>query len=241
MPTANSAPQAAAAQRRPCVHPVLLKALCHPVILKALCTAPATKSALQVHQALRLPRILPSRLTKRCACHELCTTGSRSPAVTARPPGPPEGSAYCAYHEICTPRPPSAAPTTKSTLQVHQALRLPRNLHDRQPRPGGDHASTQYSSRLCVLRLSRNLHCRFTKRCAYHEICTPGSQSAAPATKSAQQAAAAQRLRLRRNLCTYQEICTAGSQSAVPATKSARQAAAAQHRPGVHRVLLKAL
>ena len=125
-----------AAQRRPHVHPVLLK---------ALFTAPATKCALQVHQVLCLPRNLHSRFTKCCACHEICTTGSRGPAATTRLPSPPEGSVYCACHEICTPGSPSAVPTTKSTLQVHQALCLPRNLHDRQPRPSGDHASTRSS------------------------------------------------------------------------------------------------
>ena len=67
-PATKSARQAAAAQQRPRVHPVLLK---------ALCTAPATKSAHQFHQALCLRRNLHSRFTKCWACREICTTGRR--------------------------------------------------------------------------------------------------------------------------------------------------------------------
>ena len=72
-------------------------------------------------------------------------------------------------------------------FEVHKVLCLPRNLHFEVHK---------------VLCLPRNLH---TKRCAYHKIGTSqsalrGSQSAAPATKSAHE----------------------GSQSA-PATKSANE------------------
>ena len=67
---------AAAAQRRPRVHPVLLQAL---------------------------PRNLRRRFTKCCACGEICATGSCGPVVTARPSAPLAGSVYCACHEICTP------------------------------------------------------------------------------------------------------------------------------------------
>ena len=125
VPATKSTRQAAAGQRRPRVHPVLLQ---------ALCTAPATKSALQVHQALSLPRKL--------LVHD------RQPRASG--------------HENCTP---SAVPPAKSALQVHE------KLHDRQPRASGDHTYTQSSCRLCVLRLPRKLHSRFTKRCACSEIC----------------------------------------------------------------------
>ena len=131
----------------------------HPVLLKALCTAPATKSALQVHKVLCLPGNLHSRFTKCCACHEICTAGSRGPAATTRPvlrlPRNLRSrfAECCACHKICTtgsrgPRQPRVhpvlvqtlctAPATKSALHVHKVLCLPRNLRDRQPRPSGD-------------------------------------------------------------------------------------------------------
>ena len=120
-------------QRRPCVHPVLLKAVhcafaqrrprVHPVLLTALCTAPATKSSPSAAPATRKaaaaptrsssPRLrrnnLQSRFTKHCACH---AKGSRGPAA---PTCPVLLTALC------------AEPAT-----VHQVLRLP---HKRQPRP----------------------------------------------------------------------------------------------------------
>ena len=87
----------------------------HPILLKALCTSPATKSALQVHQVLRLPRNLHcrftkcwachevcARFTKCCACHEIYTTGTRGPAATTRPPSPPEGSVHHSSHTSYT-------------------------------------------------------------------------------------------------------------------------------------------
>ena len=73
-----------------------------------LCTAPATKSALQVHRVLCLPRNLHSGFTKCCACH---TNGSRRPATTVRAAAGPGGSVYCACHE--TPGSQSAVPATQ--------------------------------------------------------------------------------------------------------------------------------
>ena len=56
------------------------------------------------------------------------------PAQCTEPSGGPDGrvvaaagSVYCACHEICAPASPSAV-----ALQVHKALRLPRNLRERQ-------------------------------------------------------------------------------------------------------------
>ena len=166
MPATKSARQAAAGQRRPRFHPVLLK---------TLRTAPATKSALQVHQVLCLQRNLHFEVhdaTKYCACHKIGARGSPSavPATkSARQAA--AGQRRRRVHPVLL-KALRTAPATKPTLQVHQALCLKRNLHNRQPRASGDHASTRSSSRLCVLRLPRNLHSRFTKCCACHEICT---------------------------------------------------------------------
>ena len=179
-----------------------------------LCTAPATKSALQAHQVLRLPRTLHCRFTKWCTCHEIYTQ--------------PHG----ACHEIYTPGSP--------TLQVHQVLHLPRNLYSATRRlahqvhcrftkccacreictqPHAAHAaqrrprapqlirealrtapaikSTLQANQ--VLRLPRNLHCKFTKYGAADPTKpTPGSPSTAPATKPTLQVHPA--LRLPRNL-----------------------------------------
>ena len=63
-----------------------------------LCTAPARKSALQVHQILR---------------HEIYAT-----------PAGLRGSVYCSCHEICAPGSPSAAPATKSMRQAYCATLL---------------------------------------------------------------------------------------------------------------------
>ena len=174
-----------------------------------------------------------SRCTERCACHEISTNGSRG---QWRPC--PGGSV--------------TAPATKSALQVHRVLRLP---HKRQPRPSGDHTRRSWLCVLRLrnfglqvhrlLCLPRNLLSRFTNCCAchtkrrapllvrealctaYHEICTPGAQSAVPATKSPFQVhqvlclPVAQR-RPRAPQLVREALCTA------PATKSALQ---------VHRVL----
>ena len=208
-------------------------------------TAPATKSALQVHQVLRLPRNLysatrgpaaptrsrrlcvlrlpqnlRSRLTKYCACHKICTSGSKSALSHAaqRRPRNPGGcvlrrprnlhsrlTKYCACHEIYT------------TLQVHQVLRLPRNLYSATHGPAvPTHAAADPGG---------SVHC------AGHKICTPGSPSIVPATKSTLQVH--QALRLPRNLysatrgpaapthaaadpggsvyCACHKICTPGS------------------------------
>ena len=80
VPATKSTRQVAPGQRRPRA-PQLVR--------EALCTAPATKSALQVHQAAA-PATKPTR----------------QPAAGQRRPRTPE---------ICTPGSPSAVPATKST------------------------------------------------------------------------------------------------------------------------------
>ena len=73
-------------------------------------TAPATKSALQLRQALRLPY----------------------DKMQLRPSGDHARRSWSGrLWTLCT------APATKSPLQVHQPLRLP---HKRQPRPSADQA-----------------------------------------------------------------------------------------------------
>ena len=171
-PATNSTRQAAAGQRRPRVHPVLLQAHCRLCVLRL----PRTLHSLQVHEVLCTRRNLHSRFTKCCACHEIyAATGQRRPRVhpsscrlcVLRLPRTLRSRFMkcCACGEICTPASPSAvpatkltAPATKSALQVHPVLRLPRNLHDRP----------------CVVRLPRKLRSRFMKCCACGEICTPG-------------------------------------------------------------------
>ena len=151
------------------------------LVREALCTAPATKSALQVHQALRPPRNLHGRQPRatraaadpggsaHCACHEICTPGSPTTIYTTGSRGQRRPCAPQLIQEaLCT------APATKSALQVHQALRLPRNLHGRQPLRTAP--ATKYALQVSqALRLPRNLHGRqprasgdhtLTKRCA---------------------------------------------------------------------------
>ena len=180
-----------AAQRRPRVHPLLLK---------ALSIAPVTQSAVPVAKSarhscrlcvLRLPRNLQSRprnlrsrFTKRCACGEICTTAQR------RPPFHP-----ALFHMVYSP-------ATKSALQVHQVLSLRRNLRKRQLRPSGDHTSIQPSCRLCVLRLPRicapaSPTTKAQRRPRVHPVLLQ-ALCTAPATKSALQVH--QVLCLRRNL-----------------------------------------
>ena len=92
---------------------------------------PATKSALQVHQVLRLPRraqrrprapqliqeALRTAPATKSALQEIYTASSRAPAATTRATAGPGGSGHCAPHEICTPGSPSAVPAMKSTRQ----------------------------------------------------------------------------------------------------------------------------
>ena len=171
VPATKTTRQAAAGQRRPRVHPVLLQLRVLPL--------PRNLHALQVHQVLCLPRNLHDRQPRASGDHT--STQSSCRLCVLRPPRNLHFrfTKCCACGEISTPVSPSAVPA--------------RNLHDRRPRASGDHASTQSSCRLCVLRLPRNLHSRFTKCCACGEISIPGSPSAVPATKSTRQAAAGQR------------------------------------------------
>ena len=157
-------------------------------------TAPATKSALQVHRVLRLPH---KRQPRPSGDHTrrswLCVLRLRNfglqvhrllclPHKTARAATGPGGSVYClprnlhsrctercACHEISLPGSPSAVPASGPAATTRAAAG-----------PGG------------------------SVYCACHEICTPGAQSAAPATKAA--AAAQRRPRapqlLREALCT---------------------------------------
>ena len=148
--------------------------------------APATQSTLQVHQALHLPRYLRSatrgpaaptraaadprrlclpqnlhsRFTKRCACHEICT---RPHAAQPRPSAP-----QLIQEALCT------APATKSTLQAHQVLRLPQNLHSRFTKCYACH-------QICTQP-------RATQRCARAPQLIQEALCTAPATKSALQA-----------------------------------------------------
>ena len=195
---------AAGATTRPPLnlHPTGTLPRVHPVLLQALRTAPETKSALQVQQALRLPGNLHDRQPRAsgdhastqsscssvyCACHEICTPGSPSavPATksarqaakcqrltTKSTPSPPAGSAYCPCHEICM-----HSRFTKCCA-CHEIYTTGSRGPVATTRPPNPHC------RLCVLRLPRNLHFRFTKCCACGEISTPGSPSAVPATKS---------------------------------------------------------
>ena len=158
-----------------------------------------------------------------CACRKIYICGSRSAASAtksalshARPSGAhprrttraaadPGGSVYCACHKIYTPGSPSTAPGLKSTLQVHQVLCRLRNLHSA--------GQAVPSLQLSLLRLSQYLRCRLTKYCACREIYSPGSPSAAPATKSAPSHAAQRRPRAPQLI--QEALCTA------PATKSA--------------------
>ena len=128
--------------------------------------AAAGPSTLQVQRALCLPRNLPSRFTKRCACH---TNDSRGPAAAQRRPRAPQ-----LFREA-----PCTVPATKSTLQLRRVLCLP---HKRQPRPSGDHGRRSCSGRLRVLCLPRNLHSRCTDCCACH---TNGSRGPAATTHAA--------------------------------------------------------
>ena len=170
-------------------------------------TAPATKSALQVHQVLRLPRNLYS--------------ATRGPAAPTR------------SRRLCVLRLPQNLRSS-----AHQVLRLPQNLHFRLEictQPRGPAAPTQ-SRRLCTAPAAKSgtpgspstapatkstRHCRFTKCCACHEICTQPHTAqrcprtpqlirealcTAPATKSALQAH--QVLCLPRNLhCRFTKRC----------------------------------
>ena len=160
---------------------------------------------MKVHKVLRLPRNL--RVKRRCPADA---------RAYIRPLGKqqaPHTVHMEVYKVLCLPR--------DLHTEVHKGLRLPRNLHMKVHK---------------VLRLPRNLHIK--RRCpadarAYirplgkqqaphtvhlevHKVlCLPrdgGSQSTAPATKSAHE----------------------GSQSAGPATKSAHQAPVPSRRQGVH-------
>ena len=105
---------------------------CHQLYTSTSKTpAPATKSALQGHKVLHLPRnracheICTPRPTKSCTCHEICTSRSTKKS--------------CACHEICAPRPIKSCayhwpPTLHFNMCIarstkycacHKTLRLP--------------------------------------------------------------------------------------------------------------------
>ena len=154
-----------------------------------------------------------------CACHEICTTGSRGPAATTLPPGPPQDAAHCACYEICTPGSPSAVPATKSALRgsrCHEVLRLPQNRRSRFTKCCACHEICATGSRGPAATTRPPGPPEGSAHCACHKTYTPGSPSAVPETKSAQQAAAGQR-RPRVHPVLLKALCTA------PATKSALQ------------------
>ena len=94
--------------------------------------APATKSALQGHKVLHLPRNLRSKATKSCACHEICTPRPTK-SCTCHEICASRSTKSCACHEICTPRPiKSCAYHRPPTLHfnIHKVLHLPRNAYD---------------------------------------------------------------------------------------------------------------
>ena len=114
-------------------------------------------------------------------------------------------------HEIRTQPCESAAPATKSPLDLAKILRLRRNLHPAKSVP--DLAR--------VLRLYLTM--RKCRGC--HEIRTPPCESAATAAKSVPDLANVLRLRrnLRLTLRKYRachEVCTQPCKSSAPATKS---------------------
>ena len=167
------------------------------LIQDALRTAPATKSARQVHQVLRLPRNLRS--------------ATRSPAAPTRAAADPGHSAHCACHKICIPGSPSTAPATKYACQVHHALRLSTRGPWAQLIQEALCTAPATKSAHQALRLPRNLHSRFTKRCTCHDICAQPrvAQRRPPAPRLIQGGFASHK------------ICTPDSPSVVPATKSA--------------------
>ena len=133
---------------------------------------PATKFALEVHQALCLPRnlhfevheICTSRFTKCCACHEICTSRFTK-CCTCHELWTSRFTKCCTCREICTSRfTKCCALRLRRNLhfEVHQVQCLPRNLH------------FDVHQALC---LPRNLQTSHMPKVTV--------QSAAPATKTA--------------------------------------------------------
>ena len=174
--------------------------------------------------------LLSFQLHRCCACHEICTW---------------RFTKCCACHEICTWR------FTKRCA-CHEICTSSAGA---QPTPGRTSDPLASSKVLCLPRdLRTEVHkvLRLPTKSA-HE----GSQSAAPATKSAHPAPAPSRRQgvhptpwQAAKCCACHEICTRrftkllpapatksaheGSQSAAPATKSAHQAPVPSRRQGVH-------
>ena len=139
--------------------------------------------SIEVHKVLRLPRNLPFEVHQVLCLPRTLHFEVRQVLCLPRNLRF-EFTKCCACHEICTSRLPR-----NLHFEVHKVLRLPRNLHCKVHK---------------VLHLPRNLHFEVHQECcACHKIiCTlrfttaipvtksahRGSQSAAPATKSANEA-----------------------------------------------------
>ena len=135
---------------------------CHEICISGSPSGvPATKSTRPAAAGQRRPRAPQLIQDSGSPSAVPATKSTRQAAAGQRRPRAPQ----LIQEALCT------APATKSALQVHQALCLPRNLHDRQPRASADHARRSWSGRLC------------------HEIRAPRliqeALCPAPATKSA--------------------------------------------------------
>ena len=147
------------------------------------------KSAVPAHKVLRLPRALQLKVLKvlrtKCrSCHETCCVEvlkvlclprnlhiQRTKCRSCHQTCYWRCSRCCACHEICSSSAQSAAPATKSVVEVRKVLRPPRNLQFQCTKCRSCHE-------ICYWRCS--------KCCARHEICTSRftSRSAAKAVCS---------------------------------------------------------
>ena len=113
---------------------------------------------MEVHKVLCLPR----DLTKRCACHEICTSSAGAQPTPGRTSDPLAGSKV-----LCLPR--------NLHMKVHKVLRLPRNLHIKRRCPADARAYIR------ALRLPRNLHVK--RRCPADARAQHSAKSLAPRDK----------------------------------------------------------
>ena len=184
--------------------------------------APATKSILDLAKVLRLPGNLYLTLRKCCACHAIQTLRNLRTAVPMGPslrlfrdrlrtgvaaevvcaqPGSPIHAQRQRFLHLAIPSSQrvdaapceSAAPATKSILDLAKALRLPRNLYltfthsanvfcilpspssqrvDAAPCESAAPATKSILDLAKVLRLPRNLYLTLRKCCACHAIQT---------------------------------------------------------------------
>ena len=135
--------------------------------------APATKSILDLAKVLRLPRNLHLTLRKCCACHAIQTLRNLRAAVPMGPsPRPFRTRSAPASAQASQPRWFAHCPEAQFTHSANVFCILPSPQLAESACESAAPATKSILDLAKVLRLSRNLHLTLRKCCACHAIQT---------------------------------------------------------------------